>query len=174
MPICAPVGGSAGVDAGRVDPQRVPARRRRHSPGTGRMGGGGHADTVTTSPVRFAVPRARRSRRDHVLVIRASPRCHDAMSGRSPLAGWAPTLGVFGVSLAVAFTAAVLVYLVQAVRLRQTRSRLTWAMGGGLAAVWLTGGLLLLPQWTRPNFGWPSKWSEKKRRSWAWSPSRWV
>ncbi len=68
----------------------------------------------------------------------------------TPLAGWAPTLGVFGVSLAVAFTAAVLVYLVQAVRLRQTRSRLTWAMGGGLAAVWLTGGLLLLPQWTRP------------------------
>ena len=63
----------------------------------------------------------------------------------SPLAGYAPVFGVFGVSLASALSAG-LVYL--AWRTRRNHGALIWA--GTLAALWTLGGVLKTVAWTHP------------------------
>jgi apolipoprotein N-acyltransferase len=63
----------------------------------------------------------------------------------SPLAGYAPVLGVFGVSLASALSAGLL-YL--AWRARRSRRAFAWA--GALAALWMVGGALRAVAWTQP------------------------
>ncbi|MEO7743654.1 MAG: apolipoprotein N-acyltransferase [Usitatibacter sp.] len=64
----------------------------------------------------------------------------------SPLAGFAPYLGSYGVSLAVAVAAALLAMLVSS----RVWSRARWAPLGGLAALFLIGALASLIEWTRP------------------------
>ncbi|MBU0687916.1 MAG: apolipoprotein N-acyltransferase [Gammaproteobacteria bacterium] len=64
----------------------------------------------------------------------------------SPLLGYAPLFGVYGVSLAVAVSAAVLLFVVQ----------VRWSTAGkialgGLSALWLVGGALQHVAWTQPN-----------------------
>jgi apolipoprotein N-acyltransferase len=62
----------------------------------------------------------------------------------TPLKGFAPALGVYGVSLAVATTAGALVMLLYGGR----RERLIAVAAG--AVVWVTGALLSQVTWTRP------------------------
>jgi apolipoprotein N-acyltransferase len=62
----------------------------------------------------------------------------------TPLAGYAPALGVYGVSLAVAVSAGALVALV----LGTSRERIV--AGAVAAAIWLGGAALAHVQWTRP------------------------
>lgn len=66
----------------------------------------------------------------------------------SPLAGYAPLLGVYGVSLAVAASAGLLLFAVQA----RLRSAGKMALGG-LCALWLLGGALQQVEWTQPQDG---------------------
>jgi len=62
----------------------------------------------------------------------------------SPLAGFAPLFGVYGVSLLVAFTASLLaIYLHQSLT---TRVKIV----GIIVVVWLVGGLLKFAQWSTP------------------------
>jgi apolipoprotein N-acyltransferase len=63
----------------------------------------------------------------------------------SPLAGFAPLLGVYGVSWVVALSAALLVMLLLE---RQMRQRL--AYGGALVSVWLLGFVAMSVHWTEP------------------------
>lgn len=63
----------------------------------------------------------------------------------SPLAGYAPVLGVFGVSLATVASAG-LVYL--AWRGRRGRRALAWA--AALAVLWINGAALKAREWTQP------------------------
>ncbi len=65
----------------------------------------------------------------------------------SPLAGFAPWLGTYGVSLAVCAAAALLAALV--VSRARTRTRLH--LLAGFAALFLAGALAGLPEWTRPS-----------------------
>ena len=64
----------------------------------------------------------------------------------SPLAGYAPYLGSYGVSLAVALTAAIAVSLLST----RAMSRRRVAAFGGLGAIFLVGALAPLAEWTRP------------------------
>jgi apolipoprotein N-acyltransferase len=64
----------------------------------------------------------------------------------SPLAGYAPLLGAYGVSLAVAGAAAILVALTQT--FAWSRARL--ALAGALAALFLAGGVARKVEWTEP------------------------
>jgi len=66
----------------------------------------------------------------------------------SPLAGLAPVLGVYGISLAVLISAGLLVL---ALRLWPGGGTVRWRPWGGLLALWLGSGLLLLPQWSQPH-----------------------
>ena len=66
----------------------------------------------------------------------------------SPLAGFAPVLGVYGVSLLTAFSAGLLVLAYGGWRRRKAKgARLAVA---ALLALWTTGGLLQQVQWTQP------------------------
>jgi apolipoprotein N-acyltransferase len=65
----------------------------------------------------------------------------------TPLRGYAPVLGVYGVSLAVVLTAGALVALV----LGSRRDRLVAA--GVVVATWLAGAVLSQVQWTQPVGG---------------------
>jgi apolipoprotein N-acyltransferase len=62
----------------------------------------------------------------------------------TPLAGFAPLVGVYGVSLAVTWTAGVLLATLDA------RGRRRLLLVASLAALWLAGGLLARIDWTRP------------------------
>jgi len=64
----------------------------------------------------------------------------------SPLAGFAPWLGAYGVSLAVCGAAALLAGLV----LSRAGARVRFHLLLALAALFLAGGLAALPQWTHP------------------------
>jgi len=64
----------------------------------------------------------------------------------SPLAGFAPWVGGYGVSLAVSLAAALLAGLV----LARAGSRVRFHLLLGLAALFLAGGLARLPEWSRP------------------------
>jgi len=64
----------------------------------------------------------------------------------SPLAGYAPVLGVYGVSLVVAASAALLLYILQ-VRWHKTGK----VALGALCALWLVGAALQHVQWTHAS-----------------------
>lgn len=64
----------------------------------------------------------------------------------SPLAGFAPLLGVYGVSLAVAASAGLLLFGVRARLLSAGKLAL-----GGLCALWLLGGALQQVEWAQPQ-----------------------
>lgn len=64
------------------------------------------------------------------------------------LAGWAPTLGVFGVSLACALTACALVILGWDLAARR-RDQVTSQALGALLGSWLLGAVFTLPSWTQ-------------------------
>ena len=64
----------------------------------------------------------------------------------SPLAGFAPWLGAYGVSLAVAGAAALAVALTQSFAWSRTRI----ALAGALAALFLAGGVARKVEWTEP------------------------
>jgi len=64
----------------------------------------------------------------------------------SPLAGFAPLLGTYGVSLAVTASAALLVLLV----LARAHARMRFHALAALAALFLAGGLVRLVGWTEP------------------------
>ena len=64
----------------------------------------------------------------------------------SPLRGYAPVFGVFGISLAVALSAG----LLASASARHTRLRARCASLAVLAAVWSAGGLLAAVHWTHP------------------------
>ncbi len=62
----------------------------------------------------------------------------------SPLAGWAPVIGVYGVSLVLMLSvAAVLVAIM-------TRGRQRWVAIGIVVLPWLAGGVLRAVDWTQP------------------------
>lgn len=76
----------------------------------------------------------------------------------SPLAGYAPILGVFGVSLLVAVSAALIVLAVQRTTPSPTRGGLGWENNFGapilfglLAMLWLAGAALSFIEWTTPQ-----------------------
>lgn len=69
-----------------------------------------------------------------------------SQASASPLAGYAPYLGSYGVSLAVAGAAALLVALVSS--RSWSRARITAL--GGLVALFAVGALASLVEWTRP------------------------
>ena len=69
-----------------------------------------------------------------------------SQASASPLAGYAPYLGSYGVSLAVAVAAALLVTLLSSHAWSRTRKM----AAGGLVALFLVGALAPLAQWTRP------------------------
>jgi apolipoprotein N-acyltransferase len=64
----------------------------------------------------------------------------------SPLAGFAPWVGAYGVSLAVAGASA----LVAALVLSRAGSRVRFGLILAIAALFLAGGLARLPEWSRP------------------------
>jgi apolipoprotein N-acyltransferase len=64
----------------------------------------------------------------------------------SPLVGYAPLLGVYGVSIAVAVSAAVLLFILQVRWSRAGKIAL-----GGVCTLWLLGGVLQHVAWTQPN-----------------------
>jgi apolipoprotein N-acyltransferase len=64
----------------------------------------------------------------------------------SPLAGYAPYLGAYGVSLAVGCNAALLAALLKSA----SGSRARWAAAAGAVAILAAGALASLVQWTRP------------------------
>jgi apolipoprotein N-acyltransferase len=66
----------------------------------------------------------------------------------TPLGGWAPVLGVYGVSLGVVLTA---VALALALQLRASQPRRAWLALGLGALPWLGGAVLQSIEWTRPN-----------------------
>jgi len=63
----------------------------------------------------------------------------------SPLRGFAPIFGVYGVSLAVAMSAGLLAFLLVSGRLHLKK------IGGGLLLVWLLGAAFSAMQWTTPD-----------------------
>ena len=69
-----------------------------------------------------------------------------SQAARSPLAGYAPLLGVYGVSLVVAESAGLLAYLWQARWSRQGKAALAV-----LAALWMGGTVLRMVEWTQPQ-----------------------
>jgi apolipoprotein N-acyltransferase len=89
----------------------------------------------------------------------------------SPLAGFAPWLGAYGVSLAVCAAAALLAALV----MTRAHARRRFHLVAALAALFLVAGLARLPQWTQParaplrisllqgNIPQEIKWLEKTR-----------
>jgi apolipoprotein N-acyltransferase len=66
----------------------------------------------------------------------------------SPLVGYAPIFGVYGVSLAVATTAGLLAFLSRMQSKNQSRMALA-----GLLAIWLSGAVLRNIEWTQPEGG---------------------
>lgn len=88
------------------------------------------------------------------------------------IAGWAPIMGVFGVSLLIALTAA---GLAEVIRLRTRRTFISWFTWTG--AVLICGSLFQQVQWTQsagetfdaviyqPNTALTDKWDPRKRRS---------
>jgi apolipoprotein N-acyltransferase len=62
----------------------------------------------------------------------------------SPLAGYAPLLGVFGVSLAVALSAGLFAWLMR----WNGHGKVAWAM---LALLWIAGAALRTVEWTQPQ-----------------------
>jgi apolipoprotein N-acyltransferase len=63
----------------------------------------------------------------------------------APLAGYAPVIGVFGISWLLALTAGALVMLMKTTRPMRI------ALGAALAAVWIGGPMLKLVAWTEPS-----------------------
>ncbi|SEN48523.1 Apolipoprotein N-acyltransferase [Nitrosomonas marina] len=61
----------------------------------------------------------------------------------SPLAGFAPIMGVYGVSLVLVLSAALLSFLIQ-------RSRIVWRLGVFLGGIWLIGFSMQFINWTKP------------------------
>ena len=90
----------------------------------------------------------------------------------TPIAGWAPIMGVFGVSLLIAFTAA---GLAEVISLRTRRSLIAWFTWTGV--VLICGGFFQQLQWTKsagdaldvviyqPNTSLLDKWDPRKRRT---------
>lgn len=64
------------------------------------------------------------------------------------LAGWAPTFGVFGVSLAVALSACALIQLGRDAYNRQWHGTVSWTAAGVLVSLWVVGAVLRIPTWT--------------------------
>jgi apolipoprotein N-acyltransferase len=64
----------------------------------------------------------------------------------SPLAGYAPVFGVFGVSLCIALSAGLLLVLWQ-----QRWNKVGKATLGGLLVLWIAGAALHIVEWTRPE-----------------------
>lgn len=64
----------------------------------------------------------------------------------SPLAGFAPWVGAYGVSLAVTGAAA----MVAALALSRAHARVRYHLVGGLVALFIAGALARLPGWTEP------------------------
>ncbi|HUJ01202.1 MAG TPA: apolipoprotein N-acyltransferase [Usitatibacter sp.] len=89
----------------------------------------------------------------------------------SPLAGFAPWLGAYGVSLAVCAAAS----LLAALALARGRARVRFPLAIALAVLFLAGGLARLPEWTGPagapvriallqgNVAQEIKWLEERR-----------
>jgi apolipoprotein N-acyltransferase len=75
----------------------------------------------------------------------------------SPLAGYAPVAGVYGVSLAVALSAALLAFLAACVplqsplALRDQFHKREWTALALLLALWIAGALLRTVEWTQPE-----------------------
>lgn len=70
----------------------------------------------------------------------------------SPLAGFAPVVGVFGISSAVALSAGLLAWLIQCFARSSSRIGRDSALGlVGLIALWLGGFALSQITWTQPN-----------------------
>jgi len=69
-----------------------------------------------------------------------------AQTPPSPLAGYAPLFGVYGVSLAVAASAGLLLFVLHAHWSAAGKMAL-----GGLCALWLIGGALQQVEWTQPQ-----------------------
>jgi len=65
----------------------------------------------------------------------------------SPLAGWAPVIGVYGVSLLVVLSIAALLAAIA------TRGAVRAILVGIVVLPWLSGGLLKLVDWTEPRGG---------------------
>jgi apolipoprotein N-acyltransferase len=66
----------------------------------------------------------------------------------SPLGGYAPILGVYGVSAAVAVSAGLLAYLYREARAQGRNLRRLAVAGAALVAIWLCGALLRTVEWT--------------------------
>lgn len=64
----------------------------------------------------------------------------------TPLAGWAPVLGIYGVDLIIALSAAAIASL-----LASPRTQRRWAPLVVSAVLWLGGWLLTFATWTQPN-----------------------
>lgn len=67
----------------------------------------------------------------------------------SPLKGYAPILSVYGVSLAVSLSSALLVNAV--IQFKQRSYRQVYLQCFILSAIWVVGGLLNFIPWTKPN-----------------------
>lgn len=72
----------------------------------------------------------------------------------SPLKGYAPLLGVYGVSLAVAISSGLIVSAI--IKSQQEQTYLARKRLGQLILIWVIGGLLSFISWTKP-FGQPIK-----------------
>lgn len=68
----------------------------------------------------------------------------------SPLAGYAPVLGVYGVSLMTAASGGLLAWLYLELRAPARRTRQVAAIATGLVALWAGGALLRGVSWTHP------------------------
>ncbi len=66
----------------------------------------------------------------------------------APLAGWAPVLGIYGVSWATALSAGLVVYVLR-MRCQRRRRALVSALAG-LGVLWIVGWGLYQVQWTQP------------------------
>jgi apolipoprotein N-acyltransferase len=63
----------------------------------------------------------------------------------SPLAGWAPVIGVYGVSFMMMLSVTAILVAVM------TEGRQRWAALGLIASPWIIGGVLLFVDWTEPS-----------------------
>jgi apolipoprotein N-acyltransferase len=90
----------------------------------------------------------------------------------SPLKGFAPLLSVYGVSLAVTLSSALLVNSILRLRRRQTKQALFNLLA--IAVIWITGGAFTFIHWTKPE-GTPVKISMVQGnipQSLKWSPEQ--
>jgi apolipoprotein N-acyltransferase len=63
----------------------------------------------------------------------------------APLAGWAPVIGVYGVSFMMMLSVTAILVAVM------TEGRQRWAALGLVASPWIIGGILLFVDWTEPS-----------------------